>query len=113
MGEDLSKDTSTLADAERQQVVARRVHAQRLVGKFLPRLVAKQDEKGDLEEAFYGMSLSGDPTPQPTGNVRRDAMIQARLARESHGTKEQRMNNFRSGLDGGAKVCLEELHDVK
>jgi large subunit ribosomal protein L17 len=50
LGEDLSKDTSTLADAERQQVVARRVHAQRLVGKFLPRLVAKQDEKGDLEE---------------------------------------------------------------
>lgn len=50
LGEDLSKDTSTLADAERQQVVARRVHAQRLVGKFLPRLVAKQDENGDLEE---------------------------------------------------------------
>ena len=50
LGEDLSKDTSTLADAERQQVVARRVHAQRLVGKFLPRLVAKQDENGELEE---------------------------------------------------------------
>jgi predicted metalloprotease len=66
-------------------------------------------EKGDLEEAFYGMSLAGDPTPEPTGNARRDAMIQARLSRQSHGTKEQRMQNFRSGLDGGAKACLEEF----
>src|SRR3954471_16426683 len=50
LGEDLSKDTSKLEDAERQQVVARRVHAQRLVGRFLPRLVAKPDENGDLEQ---------------------------------------------------------------
>ena len=70
-------------------------------------------EKGDVEEAFYGMSLAGDPTPEPTGNARRDAMIQARLARQSHGTKEQRMDNFRAGLDGGAKACLDELHGVK
>ncbi|MDB4874261.1 MAG: protein of unknown function zinc metallopeptidase [Gemmatimonadetes bacterium] len=69
----------------------------------------KSLEKGDLEEAFYGMSLAGDPTPEPTGNARRDAMILARLSRQSHGTKEQRQQNFSTGLDGGAKACLGEF----
>ena len=66
-------------------------------------------EKGDIEEAFFGMSLAGDPTPEPTGNARYDAMIQARLARESHGTKEQRTENLRAGLVGGARACLAEF----
>jgi predicted metalloprotease len=66
-------------------------------------------EKGDVEEAFFGMSLAGDPTPESTGNRRRDAMILARLARQSHGTKEQRMQNFRIGLTGGPRACLEEF----
>lgn len=66
-------------------------------------------EKGDVEEAFYGMSLAGDPVPEPTGNRRYDDMIQARIARQSHGTKEQRMANFRAGLEGGAKVCLPDF----
>ncbi len=64
-------------------------------------------EKGDIDEAFYGMSLSGDPTPQRTGNRRVDAMIQASLARSSHGTRDQRMNNFKTGLDGGPAACLD------
>lgn len=64
LGEDLSKDTSTLAEAERQQVVARRVHAQRLVGKFLPRLVAKQDENGDLEEIDLIYKLFHEVAPR-------------------------------------------------
>ncbi len=66
-------------------------------------------EKGDVEEAFYGMSLAGDPIPEPTGDARYDALIQARLARQSHGTKDQRMANFRAGLEGGAKACLSEF----
>lgn len=73
---------------------------------------AKRDgslEKGDVEEALYGMSLAGDPTPQPTGNRRVDAMIQARLARQSHGTKEQRQQNFAVGLSGGPGACLEDF----
>lgn len=64
-------------------------------------------EPGDIDEAFYGMSLAGDPTPEPTGNARYDRIIQARLARESHGTKQQRMRNFRNGLDGGPEACLD------
>ena len=66
-------------------------------------------EKGDMEEAFFGMSMAGDPTPEATGNRRLDAMVQARLAHESHGTKEQRMQNFRTGVDGGPGACLEEF----
>src|SRR5438105_3633643 len=66
-------------------------------------------EKGDVEEAFYGMSLSGDPTPEPTGNWRHDEMVQRRIALQSHGTKEQRTENFRSGLNGGPHACLAEL----
>jgi len=66
-------------------------------------------EKGDVEEAFFGMSLAGDPTPEKTGDARYDALIEARLARQSHGTKEQRTENFRTGLDGGAKACLADF----
>jgi predicted metalloprotease len=66
-------------------------------------------EKGDIEEAFFGMQMAGDPTPEPTGNRRVDAMVQARLARESHGTKEQRMDNFKNGLERGPGACLSEF----
>jgi len=66
-------------------------------------------EKGDIQEAFFGMSMAGDPTPEATGNPRVDRMIQARLARQSHGTREQRMQNFRTGLDGGPGACMEEF----
>jgi predicted metalloprotease len=66
-------------------------------------------EKGDIEEAFYGMSLAGDPEPESTGNARYDAIIQARVARQAHGTKDQRMDNFRAGLDGGSQACLSEF----
>ena len=66
-------------------------------------------EAGDIDEAFFGMSLAGDPTLEPTGNRRIDAMMHARLERQSHGTKEQRMANFRTGLNGGAGACLEDF----
>lgn len=66
-------------------------------------------EDGDVDEAIFGMSMAGDPTPEPTGNERYDRIIQARLARQSHGTKDQRVQNFRDGLEGGAGACLEEF----
>jgi len=66
-------------------------------------------EKGDVEEAFYGMSLAGDPEPEATGNRRYDRMVRAKLARQAHGTKEQRTDNFRAGLEGGPKVCLADF----
>ena len=66
-------------------------------------------EDGDVDEAFFGMSMAGDPTPRSTGDERLDARSQARLARNSHGTKGQRMRNFRVGLEGGAGRCLAEF----
>src|SRR5690349_16010992 len=50
LGDDLLKDTASLPDAERAQVLARRVHAQRLVATFLPRTGAKQTADGTVEE---------------------------------------------------------------
>jgi predicted metalloprotease len=66
-------------------------------------------EPGDVEEAEHAMAMVGDPTPEPTGNARYDRLVQRQLARNSHGTKEQRMQNFRTGLDGGAAACLSEF----
>ncbi|HUQ20184.1 MAG TPA: neutral zinc metallopeptidase [Gemmatimonadaceae bacterium] len=70
-------------------------------------------EDGDIDEAFYAMSAAGDPIPEPTGDSRMDSWILARLARRAHGTREQRMDNFKRGLDGGAGACLAEFRAVK
>ncbi|HEY2377462.1 MAG TPA: neutral zinc metallopeptidase [Gemmatimonadaceae bacterium] len=81
-----------------------------LAGAFT--LHAKGDgslEQGDVEEAEFGMSSAGDPTPQLTGNDRVDQRILARMERVGHGTREQRVQNFKNGLTGGAGACLEEF----
>ena len=49
LDDDLTVDVSKLDDAERQRVLARRVHAQRQVAKFLPPRLTRQDEDGDSE----------------------------------------------------------------
>jgi len=69
-------------------------------------------EKGDVDESFFGMAAAADPTPELTGNRRVDRVILTRAARMAHGTREQRMDNFRSGLEGGAGACFEELRGV-
>jgi len=77
---------------------------------------AKRDktlEDGDMDEAIYGMELAGDPIPQATGDERYDAMIARRIARQSHGTKEQRVQNFEGGARGGPGACLEEFRRLR
>ena len=66
-------------------------------------------EEGDIDEAIFGMAMAGDPQPRLTGDDRFDTIIQARLSRQAHGTKEQRVRNFRAGLSGGPGACLEEF----
>lgn len=66
-------------------------------------------EDGDVDEAFFGMAAAADPVPELTGNRMIDQRILMRLARRGHGTEEQRMENFRSGLEGGAGACLPEF----
>jgi uncharacterized protein len=70
-------------------------------------------EDGDVDEAFFGMAAAADPTPELTGNRRVDRAVLTRAARMAHGTKKQRMENFRTGLEGGAGACLEELGGLR
>ncbi len=64
LGDDLTKDTAQLADPERQQVLARRVHAQRLVARFLPRNVAKQGADGEVVEVDLVYKLFHEIAPR-------------------------------------------------
>jgi predicted metalloprotease len=63
-------------------------------------------EKGDLQEAFFGLAAAGDPTPQFTGDQRIDRRISLRAALLGHGTRDQRLSNFTAGYKSGAKACL-------
>jgi predicted metalloprotease len=66
-------------------------------------------EDGDTDEAFFAMAAAADPDFQATGNRRVDARRAARQARGAHGTRDQRMRNFRSGFERGGAACLDEL----
>ena len=70
-------------------------------------------EKGDVEEAFFGMAAAADPTPELTGNRRVDRVLLTRAAMMAHGTKDQRQQNFRTGLEAGAGACFEELGNIR
>ncbi len=79
-----------------------------LAGAFTKQAAADGTlEKGDLEEAFFGLAAAGDPTPQFTGNRRIDSRIAFRAQYLGHGTREQRQSNFRAGYSGGAGSCLD------
>ena len=85
-----------------------------LAGAFARRADAEGSlEAGDVDEAFYAMYTAGDPTPGLTGDRRLDRRILARAAATSHGTYEQRMENFRAGLEGGPAACLAEMRGVE
>jgi predicted metalloprotease len=64
-------------------------------------------EKGDLEEAFFGLAAAGDPTPELTGVRPIDNRILRRASLMGHGTRQQRQANFNAGFESGAKACLE------
>jgi predicted metalloprotease len=72
----------------------------------------KSLEDGDMDEAIFGMELAGDPEPRATGNERYDAMIARRISRQSHGTKEQRVENFEIGARGGPGACLDAFRSL-
>jgi predicted metalloprotease len=70
-------------------------------------------EKGDLEEAFFGMYNAGDPTPELTGDPRMDNRILRVASLMGHGSREQRLANFKSGYAGGAGACLPEFSGIR
>ena len=55
------------------------------------------------------MATAADPTPELTGDARTDRRRLVVAARSAHGTREQRMGNFRTGYDGGARACLADF----
>ena len=69
-------------------------------------------EAGDLEEAFFGMYAAGDPEPQLTGDARMDNRILRVASLMGHGSREQRLSNFREGFSGGAGACLPEFSGI-
>ena len=70
-------------------------------------------ESGDIDEAFFGMSMAGDPSPTLTGDDRMDDRIVRRAALMGHGTRDQRMQNFRRGLEGGPGACLSVFRGIR
>jgi predicted metalloprotease len=79
-----------------------------LAGAFARHAQSKgQLETGDIDEAFYGMAAAGDP--DLTGDALVNRRVRAVVAREAHGTREQRTQNFRTGLEKGAGACMGEL----
>jgi uncharacterized protein len=66
-------------------------------------------EPGDEDEAIFGMSMAGDPEIESTGNARYDRLVEMRLSRQAHGTREQRVQNFREGFSRGPAACLSEF----
>lgn len=91
-----------------RSVYAMEATADCLAGAFAEH--ARQDgslEAGDIEEAFFGMAAAGDPEPELTGDARIDSRILRVASTMGHGTRDQRTQNFRMGLEGGANACLD------
>jgi predicted metalloprotease len=63
-------------------------------------------EDGDIEEAFFGMAAAGDPEPELTGDPQLDRRILRVASTMGHGTREQRTQNFRRGLEAGPNACF-------
>lgn len=92
-----------------RSIYAMEATADCLAGAFTEH--SKEDgslEPGDIEEAFFGMASAGDPEPELTGDARLDRRILRVASSMGHGTREQRTENFRKGLEGGANACFDQ-----
>ncbi len=70
--DDLTVDVSKLADDERRRVLARRVHAQRQVARFLPRRLARVLDDGSLEEVDLVYKLFHEIAPRYLDRIKQD-----------------------------------------
>jgi len=70
LGDDLEKDVGKLKDDDRERVVARRVHAQRLVAQFLPKRVQRTLADGSIEEVDLIHKLFHDIAPRYMARVK-------------------------------------------
>ncbi len=65
LGDDLTVDVAKLKDeAERERILARRLHARREVARFLPKRLAKTNPDGTVEEVDLIHKLFTDIAPR-------------------------------------------------
>jgi len=64
LGDDLTADIGKLGDDDRERVVARRVHAQRNVAKFLPKRLSRTLSDGTIEEVDLVHKLFHEIAPR-------------------------------------------------
>ena len=64
LGDDLVADVGKLGDEERERVLSRRMHAQRLVASFLPRRLARTLPDGSIEEVDLVHKLFHEIAPR-------------------------------------------------
>lgn len=64
LGDELTVDIGKLPDDRRQQVVARRVHAQRQVAAFLPKKLTRTNPDGTTEEVDLVYKLFHEIAPR-------------------------------------------------
>ena len=70
LGDDLTVDLAKLKEAERERVLARRLHAQRGVAGFLPRRLAKTLSDGTTEEIDLIYKLFNEIAPKYIARVK-------------------------------------------
>jgi large subunit ribosomal protein L17 len=70
LGDDLTADVGKLGDEERERVLARRMHAQRLVASFLPRRLARTLPDGSIEEVDLVHKLFHEIAPRYMARVK-------------------------------------------
>lgn len=70
LGDDLTADIGKLKEGEGEKVLARRVHAQRLVASFLPRTGTKTNADGTTEEVDLVHKLFHDIAPRFMARVK-------------------------------------------
>lgn len=72
LGDDLTADIGKLKEGEGEKVLARRVHAQRLVASFLPRTGTKTNADGTTEEVDLVYKLFHDIAPRFMARVKQN-----------------------------------------
>ena len=71
LGDDLTVDVAKLKDeAERERILARRLHARRQVARFLPKQLAKTNPDGTVEEVDLIHKLFTDIAPRYLDRVK-------------------------------------------
>lgn len=70
LGDDLTADLAKLKEAEREKVLAKRLHAQRGVASFLPKQLARTLSDGSVEEVDLIYKLFNEIAPRYAKRVK-------------------------------------------